>query len=99
MSKPSSSKKKEETVGTEKKGSPRKTSSSKVAAAASKNAKESILTATESRDLSFEAISIQEIANRAYLLWVQDAYQHGKDREHWLAAEKQLKSEKTAAAN
>ena len=33
------------------------------------------------------------VAQRAYFIWESQGYAHGFDREHWLAAEEQLKRE------
>lgn len=33
----------------------------------------------------------QQIAERAYLLYERSGFQHGKDVEHWLEAERQIK--------
>ena len=33
-----------------------------------------------------------EIARRAYEIYAEQGYGHGRDLEHWLAAEKELKS-------
>ncbi len=35
-----------------------------------------------------------DVATKAYLLWEEEGYQHGKDREYWLKAESLLKSGK-----
>jgi hypothetical protein len=43
--------------------------------------------------------SDEEIALSAYRLWLQEGCPHGRDREHWLRARKQLlaaKAEETA---
>jgi Protein of unknown function (DUF2934) len=37
------------------------------------------------------AISAEQIAERAYLLWEASGYEHGRHEEHWLNAEKLLK--------
>jgi hypothetical protein len=39
----------------------------------------------------------EDIARRAYDLWVQQGCRHGWDRQHWLEAEKQLKAERGLA--
>jgi hypothetical protein len=38
-------------------------------------------------------ISREAIARRAYELWVKHGCHHGWDQQHWLEAEKQLKTE------
>jgi hypothetical protein len=35
----------------------------------------------------------EKIAMRAYEKWVKSGYQHGRDQQHWLEAEAELKSE------
>lgn len=34
-----------------------------------------------------------EVAVRAYYLWENEGYQHGRDNEHWFRAEEQLRNE------
>lgn len=38
-----------------------------------------------------------EIASRAYALWLRDCRVHGRDVEHWLQAEYELRREREAA--
>lgn len=38
-----------------------------------------------------EGIPLEAIAQRAYELYVAAGYQHGRDVEHWLEAERQLR--------
>jgi hypothetical protein len=40
----------------------------------------------------------EEIALTAYRLWLQEGSPHGRDRENWLAARKQLIAEKEKEA-
>lgn len=47
----------------------------------------------ESGTIPALAIDSQAVATRAYLLWEQEGYQHGRDREYWLRAEELLKKE------
>lgn len=37
-----------------------------------------------------EAVTHEEIARRAYALWEWEGCQHGRDKEYWLEAERQL---------
>lgn len=39
-----------------------------------------------------EFISNENISHCAYLLWEQEGYQHGRDREYWFRAEEQLRN-------
>ena len=48
-----------------------------------------------------ETVTHEEIARRAHELWEQDGQPHGRDQEHWIEAEKQLRGStfrKTAEA-
>ncbi|ATC65228.1 hypothetical protein CMV30_15405 [Nibricoccus aquaticus] len=38
-----------------------------------------------------EEVEHEEIARRAHELWEQDGRQDGRDQEHWIEAEKQLR--------
>ena len=40
----------------------------------------------------------QQIAERAYILYERSGFQHGKDLEHWLEAEQQVKGVRGEAA-
>jgi Protein of unknown function (DUF2934) len=39
-----------------------------------------------------------EIARRAYALWEKEGRPHGRDRDHWVRAERELGSERVSAA-
>lgn len=39
-------------------------------------------------------LEVEEIAERAYLIWESNNCCHGHDKEHWLQAEKELTEEK-----
>jgi hypothetical protein len=42
-------------------------------------------------------ITSDQIARRAYFIWEQQGRPAGKEREHWILAEQQLKAEKSFA--
>ena len=42
-------------------------------------------------------ISSDQIAHRAYFIWEQQGRPAGKEREHWILAEQQLKAEQSFA--
>jgi hypothetical protein len=39
------------------------------------------------------ALSHEQIANRAYFIWVSEGYPEGHDTDHWHQAEDQLRTE------
>lgn len=39
----------------------------------------------------------RRISERAYALWVQEGQPHGRDREHWLAAEHEIAATERAS--
>jgi hypothetical protein len=41
--------------------------------------------------------SVDEVARRAYFSYVNQGSQHGKDVQHWLAAETELSAERSLA--
>ncbi len=41
-------------------------------------------------------ITPEQIARRAHEIWVKQGCRHGRDQEHWLEAESQLKAELAA---
>jgi hypothetical protein len=43
--------------------------------------------------------SHEEIANRAYLLWMTEGYPEGHDTDHWHQAEAQLRAEYSATVD
>lgn len=45
-----------------------------------------------------EPLNSEHVAKCAYLLWEQEGYQHGKDREYWLRAEEQVRKELAACS-
>ena len=42
--------------------------------------------------VSFPRITAEQIASRAYFIWEQHGRPAGREREHWLLAEQQLKA-------
>ena len=42
--------------------------------------------------VSFPRITAEQIASRAYFIWEQHGRPAGREREHWLMAEQQLKA-------
>ncbi len=42
-------------------------------------------------------ITSEQIARRAYFIWEQQGRPAGKEREHWMLAEQQLKAEQSFA--
>lgn len=66
-----------------------KASKSTVKAGAATNSKVAPRPAVEVTELE---VSRASIAKRAFEIWLQNACRHGNDIEHWLEAEKQLKS-------
>ena len=65
-------------------GSSRRTNQQELSPADSTNGKSEAL--AEGQDSLH-----QQIAARAYLLYERSGFQHGKDVEHWLEAERQIK--------
>jgi hypothetical protein len=42
------------------------------------------------------AISKQDIQTRSYLIWEKEGRPHGRDKEHWFLAERQLAAQAAA---
>ncbi len=48
---------------------------------------------------SLSSLSHSEIANRAYELFLAAGAPHGRDLEHWLEAERELRTQSVSAGN
>jgi len=56
-------------------------------------------TPTRSTASSLSSLSHSEIANRAYELFLAAGAPHGRDLEHWLQAERELRYQSVPAGN